>query len=154
MSPRSKSTLFLIEQLIVVAVFAICAAACVRIFTAAFFTASEARDTSNAIHIAESGAESFKATGGDIDKVAGVLGGIAHVEGDDAVSVVYYDRDWQVTDYDEAQYCLTLSVLKQQPATPLLISGELSVETLSGERLIAFPLASVTRSQEHGQEHG
>jgi len=144
MSPRSKSTLFLIEQLIVVAVFAICAAACVRIFTAAYFTASESRDINNAIHIAESGAESFKATGGDIGKVADILGGTAHGEGDAAVAVVYYDSSWQVAAYAGAQYCLTLSVLEQQPATPLLISGELSVETLGGELLIAFPLASVT----------
>jgi len=42
---RSRSTLFLMEQLIVIAVFAICAAACVKILTTSYFMAKQTRDT-------------------------------------------------------------------------------------------------------------
>ena len=95
MNTRSRATLFLIEQLIVIAVFAICAAACVKILTSAYFTANESRDTSNAILIAENGAEVFKAVSGDLGRTAEILGGVpANVDGSDA-AVVYYDNHWR-----------------------------------------------------------
>jgi len=138
---RSKSTLFLIEQLIVVAVFAICSAACVRIMTFAFFTAQDSRDVKNAILVAELGCESYKAVSGDIGKVAEILGGKRDsVDGADAV-VVYYDRQWQVCAEDNANYALRLVNKKPSLASSYLIIGELSVEKSTGEGLIAFELA-------------
>jgi len=143
MNSRSKSTLFLIEQLIVVAVFAICAAACTRILAASYFMATETRDLSNAIHAAESGAESFKAVGGDIGKTARILGGAASDDGGAAVAVVYYDRHWQVSAEADAYYCLSLRARAPEPASPLLAPGELTVEKLTGERLIGFEVAAI-----------
>jgi len=145
MNSRSKSTLFLIEQLIVVAVFAISAAACVRILTAAYYTATESRDISNAIHVAESGAECFKSVDGNIDRAAAILGGTTHGTGGAAIAVVYYDKGWQVSQESDAHYRLTLSSGGQGPATPGLSSGELSVEKLDGKRLIAFELLAAER---------
>ena len=74
MNTRSKSTLFLIEQLIVIAVFAISAAACITILTSAYFTSVESRDIKNAILVAENVAETFKATNGSPESIAGLLG--------------------------------------------------------------------------------
>ena len=70
---KSKSTLFLIEQIIVIAVFAICAAVCVRIIVSAYMMTADAVDTRNALTIAESAAESFKAFEGDAALVFAVL---------------------------------------------------------------------------------
>jgi len=140
MSNRSRSTLFLIEQLIVIAVFAISAAACTGILTSAYFTAMDSRDTSRAILAAENGAESFKATGGDIDKTAQLLGGISgRVDGETAV-IVYYDKQWLVCAENDALYRMLLTGGTVDPELALR-TGDLFVEKLTGEILIAFPVA-------------
>ena len=143
MNARSKSTLFLIEQLIVVTVFAICAAACVRILAASYFIATESRDLGNAIHAAEGGAESFKAVGGDFGKAAHILGGTAFSDGGVDVAVVYYDKHWQVSAEAEACYSMSIRAGAPEPASPLLSSGELSVDKVTGERLIGFDVAAI-----------
>jgi type II secretory pathway pseudopilin PulG len=69
MKGRSRSTLFLMEQLVVIAVFAICAAVCVRLLFAAYQINVDAVDTRHALILAENVAESFKAFNGDIDNI-------------------------------------------------------------------------------------
>jgi len=142
MSRRSKSTLFLIEQLIVVAVFAICAAACVRILTASYFMATEANDMSNAVRVAESGAESYKAVSGDMAKTAEILEGNSVIIDGEAGVIVYYDNDWRVCGEADAYYVLRLVSLSDTSGPQSLLSGELSVGKLSGEEIIAFPVAA------------
>jgi hypothetical protein len=61
---KSKSGPFLIELLTVITVFAVCAAICVRLFTAAHLTARDSQDLSRAVNLARNAAEEFKATGG------------------------------------------------------------------------------------------
>jgi hypothetical protein len=139
---RSRSALFLMEQLIVVAVFAVCAAACVRILTESYFIASETRDISNAIHAAESGAECFKAVSGDIEKVAEILGGkTIRVDGD-AVAIVYYDRNWRVCNEEDAVYRLRLISETPESEPRSLLTGELSVEKLTGEVIVSLMVAA------------
>ena len=86
---RSKSTLVLIEQLVVIAVFAICAAVCVFIIAVSFLMTREAVDTRNALTAAESAAERFKALGSDD-------------------TVRFYDDNWRPTDADGAAFILRL----------------------------------------------
>jgi len=142
MSRRSGSTLFLMEQLIVVAIFAICAAACVRILTESYFMATKTRDLSNAIHAAESGAECFKAASGDIGKVARIIGGTSSGDkGADAV-IIYYDKNWSVCGEGDAVYKMSLTRGTSGAGASLLLPGELSVEKLTGEVLIAFTVSA------------
>jgi len=138
MNNRSRSTLFLIEQLIVIAVFAICAAACAKILTAAFFDAKDSRAMSNAIHIAESSAESFKATGGNIGKVAEIMGGVSGSENGKQAAIVYYDSHWHVCGKSDADYRLIMTGGIQHSRHPGLLLGELTVEKLTGEQIISF----------------
>jgi len=148
MNKQSRSTLFLIEQLIVVAVFAICSAACVRILTYAFFTARESKDVRDAILVAECAAESYKAVSGDIGKVARILGGSSGVIESDDAAIVYYDKQWQVCAVDEADYCLRLINGTSAPSSPSLFFSDILVEKLTGEELVAFTVA--TRNIEYG----
>jgi len=142
MNKRSRSTLFLIEQLIVVAVFAICSAACVRILTYAFFTARGSKDVSSALLVAESAAETYKAFTGDISKVAETLGGDYDMTESGASAIVYYDKQWQVCVVYEADYILRMINGKQETAfqSPLLV--EITVEKITGEQLLAFTAAA------------
>jgi hypothetical protein len=139
---RSRSTLFLIEQLIVIAVFAICAAACARILTSAYFSARDARDLSNAILAAESSAEIFKASAGDFGKVAEIMGGLSGIVDGSVAAVIYFDSQWLVCGVDEAYYMLLL--IDGAGSAPLL-TGELTVENLqTGEEILA--LTVITRA--------
>ena len=135
MNRRSGSTLFLMEQLIVVAIFAICAAACVKILTESYFMATDSRNMSNAIQAAESCAECYKAAAGDIGKVAELLGGKTESA---AAATVYYDKDWLVCGEGHAVYKMRLTSGPPEEGLVSLYSGELSVEKLTGEVLLTF----------------
>jgi len=143
MSYRSKSTLFLIEQLIVIAVFAICATACIRIVTNAYFYAIDSRDVSNALIIAESAADTIKAVAGDYNRAAELLGGFAESV-DGAVSLyVYFDEGWQAGQEKDAHYVLRLNYDWSPDNLLPLYVFELSVEKVSGEELVSFPVAVI-----------
>ena len=143
MNVRSKSTLFLIEQLIVIAVFAICATACIRIVTNAYFFAKDSRDVSNALIVAQSGADSFKAVSGDFEKAAELLGGTVWHKPNPDTLVVYYDDRWQVSGEDSAFYILFLIADRRYVQPHSLVVGELTVEKISGEELISIPVAVI-----------
>jgi len=143
MNNRSRSTLFLIEQLIVIAVFAICAVACISILTAAFSYAGDTKATAHALIAAESGAEVFKATGGDINTVADIIGGTTGASGSGTAAIkVFYDNSWQVSGETDASFVLDLLVDAPGNSNDVdLITAELTVSKMTGEQLVAFPLA-------------
>lgn len=146
MSSRSRSTLFLLEQLLVVLIFALCAAACVKIFVSAYTTAEDAREMSQALLVAKSGAECYKASAGDGDRIAKALGGdVSHNNGVDHV-VVYYDEEWQVCTIEQAAYALRLA-MDGSWDHPALMNGRLSVETIGEHELIAFAVAARRAAQ-------
>jgi Tfp pilus assembly protein PilE len=65
--------LFLMEQLIVILVFAICAAVCMRLFVTSYIMVDETSDLNSALLAVESAAETYKATGGDIERMTQIL---------------------------------------------------------------------------------
>jgi len=141
MRQRSKSTLFLIEQLIVIAVFAVCAAACISILANAFFLSRDSRDISNALFAAESVAETVKATSGDFN-LAAEIGGwpTGYTDRSDGATLVFFDSSWQVSGMTDAEFVLRKSDLDAQ--NPRLLSFEISVSRIiSGDELVTFPLA-------------
>lgn len=139
MSHRSRSTLFLLEQLIVILIFAICAAACVKIFVASFVIVNNASDMNNALMIAESGAECYKATTGNASKVATVLGGVA--DGFDNAAVFYND-EWQTCTEADAAYELRLTALNRDDTPTSMKLCELYVGNINGEEIISFTVAT------------
>ena len=146
MSTRSKSTLFLIEQLIVIAVFAISAAACITILTSAYFTSVESRDTKNAILVAENVAETFKATNGSPDSITKVLGGESSnvtINNNNYIqTTIYYNNNWQVTNEENASYTLFLTQEIQTPgSSQSLIKGNIIVNKVMGDEILSFPVA-------------
>ena len=140
MNNRSRSTLFLIEQLIVIAVFAICAAACISIMTTSYFYANDSRDLSNAVLAAENGAETYKAAAGDLDITARLLGGTTVQVGSAVPAVVYYDSSWQVCAAGNAEYIMSLTNHTESQSLPVK-TGLLTVEKLTGETLVTFDVA-------------
>ena len=139
----------MIEQLIVIAVFAICAAACISILTNAYFNARDSRDISNALFAGESVADSFKAYSGDFQRAAEIAGGkLESVNGSEAV-VVFFDRHWNASVEGEAVYVLRLAavqlgsgLLEGSQPNPRLLEAHLTVSRVDGNQLVSFPVVS------------
>jgi len=147
MTQRSKSTLFLIEQLIVIAVFAICAVACISILTAAYFNASDSKATSQAIIRAEATAEAFKAVGGDGPAVLDIMGSTQNrgMKSGYPAFIIYYDHAWQVSNEENAEFALFLAFYPETDQNSGIVRADLTVEKITGEELVAFPLAARRR---------
>lgn len=139
MKSRSRATLFLIEQLIVVAIFSICAAGCVGTLVSAYISARDSRDITNALLVAENGAENFKATGGEPEIVAELLGGILVKESGSVTAIVYYDDQWKRCAENDAIYSMRIAT--ENPASQdINVYSELTVEKLTGEIIVTFPV--------------
>jgi len=137
MSGQSRSTLFLIEKLIVIAVFAICASACAGIFVESYLNANLARDTSYALSVAKNAAEQYKAYK-NLSDTAVYLGGQAYGAGTEETAFVYYDSDWQVSPEEGAAYVLHFRRFESTTKPPQCI---LSVDRMTGEGLLSFTVA-------------
>lgn len=116
-APRSRSTLFLMEQLVVIAVFAICAAVCVQIISVAREMTADAVDTRHALMVAENAAEVFKATGG----------------GESSSDMyIYYDKNWRSTIYRTSAYFIL--ALNAHEGENSVNFADISVRRLADDR--------------------
>ena len=136
MNARSRSTLFLMEQLMVITIFAVCASICVKIFIGSYLMASDARSTNQALVVAKNGAECFKACG-DVQKTAAVLGAAPG-----SADAVYYDAGWQVCGEKEAVYALRFKSPAPDENTALPLLCGVSVEKMTGEKLVGFTVST------------
>jgi len=119
------------EQVVVIAVFAVCAAVCVKILVVSYLMTVDAVDTKNALLVAESAAESYKAFSGDIGKAAEALGGGRFYLSDYGFVTVYFDGNWQPSSAEEASFVLYLA---ENDSEPLVMFADISVgRVTSGE---------------------
>lgn len=136
---KSKAPLMLIEQMIMLLVFALAAALCLQAFvkSQAISSRSEARD--RAVIEAQNVAESLKSGSG---------GRYAYLIPDGGEPVtVYYDEAWQpvvpalshsAPDENASYY---LSVVYTDSGLDTLSSADISVYTADGESLFSLPVA-------------
>lgn len=89
---RSRSSLAMMEQIVMLAVFALAAALCLQAFVRSdkMSRQSEARD--RAAVLCQSAAEALLAANGDFQRAAGLLDAVTFTE--DSLSV-FYGEDWQ-----------------------------------------------------------
>ena len=135
MKLRARISLFLMEQLVAVTVFAVCAAVCVWIFAESFYTAMDARDINYALIAAKNGAETYKMAK-EAGETAKALGGQAHSS---LGAAVYYDENWQVCGEGQAVYVLLLTDTNGGGQTAFC---RLSVARVAGEEIVAFTVAA------------
>jgi hypothetical protein len=122
----------MMEQLVVILIFAVCSAVCVSIFVESYLTEHRSLEVKYAILAASSAAESYKATGGDARETVSILGG----NHDDAV---FFDNLWKPSPEDQAFYILRIKPLDDPYS--LLILAEITVGTIDGEELFALSVA-------------
>lgn len=70
---KSKSSLFLMELIIVIFFFALTSAVCMQVFVKAHFVAEKTKNTNLAILWADNAAECFYEYGGDFEKITEAL---------------------------------------------------------------------------------
>ncbi|MCL2499508.1 MAG: hypothetical protein FWE90_04130 [Defluviitaleaceae bacterium] len=125
MKGHSRSTLFLIEQLVVILIFSVCSAVCITIFVESYLISKRTLEINHAVRVAGNAAERYKAAGGNIR------------EGD---GVIYYDGNWDVSTVDEASFVLLITGL-DNPA-PALARAEITVSRIDGDELYRITVAA------------
>ena len=91
---RNRATLALIEQAVMLLVFALASVLCLRGFLWADETSEHLAARDQAMILAQNTAEVLKASRGDLDTAAHLCGGIPA----DNSLVILYDETWAVTD--------------------------------------------------------
>lgn len=126
---KNKAPLSLIEQLIMILVFALTAAFCLQGFTLANRISRHQEAQAKAVVITQNAAELLKYTSGNFSQSASILGG--SVNGD--VWIVPYDASWQlISSSPEAVYLLKVTCLNTDD--PFL--GTAQIQVLCEEEVI------------------
>ena len=131
---KSKAPLMLMEQLIMVLVFALAAAVCLQVFALSgrISRACEARD--RAAVAAQNAAETLKGCGGDYAEAVQRLGG----RWDGTLWTMDYDAAWKQTETDAAyQVC----VRPAESGQALLGMAEITVLDMEGGEIFSLRTA-------------
>lgn len=101
MSKKNSSGegMFMLEMIVAVFFFILCASICIRVFVKADSMSRLARDTNNGVLAAESVAEVWKAEGSE------GLGGRFRAKTGESVARLFWDREWNaIADEADASY--------------------------------------------------
>ncbi|NMC57060.1 MAG: hypothetical protein GYA50_07570 [Eubacteriaceae bacterium] len=101
-----KSSLFLMELIIVLFFFALCSAVCVNIFAKAKLINEQSYELNKSVIAAQNAAQCFKAADSDITKLADLLNGTA--EGN--TLKIGYDKNWQNSELTNAVNIMTINI--------------------------------------------
>lgn len=130
---KSKAPLALMEQLVMLLVFALAAALCLQAFVLSDQMSGRCEERDRAVTAVQNAAETLKSCGGDLDAGVRILGGTSA----GGQWQIGYDAGWKQTAVDQAAYQV-LVVLKPTEE-PLLGSAEVLAQTVEGRQL--FQLA-------------
>lgn len=119
---RQSGSLMLIELLLAIMFFAVCAAICLQIFVTARNAGERSSQLNNAVIQAQNAAECWKASGGSMTETAALL----DAELTDSVLSLGFDEGWQPAETQSATFRLTM--------TPAAIGeADISVASAHGE---------------------
>lgn len=105
---RSRAPLALLEQVLMLVIFAVAAVICLRVFLWSDDASRKGADRDHAILCAQSAAEVLKSCEGDLSSAAAILGG----EEMNGQWVITYDKEWKIS-AEEETYILRVSRLPQ-----------------------------------------
>jgi type II secretory pathway pseudopilin PulG len=132
----SASGMFLIELLLAIMIFAIASAICMKVFVLSHQIAAGSNDLNHAVVAAQSGAECFKASSGDLSETANLLGGNYGAESDTVA--LYFDAAWKHAGSSSYDYILEIKQFSNQDG---LIDGEVTVSDISGDLIFSIPVS-------------
>ena len=132
---KNKAPLVLMEQLVMVLVFALAAALCVRAFALADSQSKQLETCDRALLEAQNAAETLKSCGGDYREAAELCRG----NWDGTTMQIFYDENWQAAEEETAVY--TLAVTPAESGNTLLGRAEVTVTAHGGAPLCVLPTA-------------
>lgn len=134
---RGRSPLVLMEQVIMLAVFALAAALCLRVFVLSDQLSRQGEIRDQALLQAQSAAEVYRHCQGQGDQAVALAGGSC----DGTSWTLLWDESWQPVDQvDQAEYCLT--VTPEDSGNELLGRAQVTVtQTGEPEPVCTLPLA-------------
>ena len=140
MKRLSRTRLFLLEMLVNLLVFCVCAAICLMTLSQAYSISAQSRVHAQAQQAVQNAAAAFRAAEGRLDALPGMLSGRVQEEGFSA----WYDRAWRPVSEKRGQYQLTIRVT---PVTHNVCQAKLTVfRTGGGKALAALTVRQYTGS--------
>lgn len=132
---RSKAPLSLMEQLVMLLVFALAAALCLQIFvfSGQLSRSCEARD--HAVTEVQNAAEAVKLCSGNAEEYEKLLGGTSA----NGVLSIGFDEKWNSTETENAEYTVTVA---PQPAEGSMIgTADISAQNKNGETIFSVSVS-------------
>ena len=134
---KSKAPLAMMEQLVMVLVFALAAALCLQTFVLSGKISKKTEAKNRAVTEVQNAAEIMK--NGGFSKY---LERYAPKQTEDE-SVSFFTKDWKITgEENQAEYKLTVSYTESVDLS--LWKADIAIATVSGEELIRIPVAGQT----------
>ena len=127
---ESKAPLVLMEQVIMVLVFALVAVLCIQAFVLARTLSVRMTDRDRAMNVSQTLAETVKACGGDTEAVREKLGG----ETDGERLLFFYDSEWKTSDQADESFLL---VFEKEEGAGFCKNGWITVTDISKEKEIS-----------------
>ncbi len=143
---NSKTRYFLIEIIINCLIFAISAAVCLALFVNGFIESRDSRALSVAVLESQSVAETIKATSGDTEKLAELLG----TSPDGETLKLHYDSDWARTDAPNIAYTLTVT----QDMTDNMLTATVQVTDENGTLIYSLDVVKYLGGTGGGSDAG
>lgn len=131
---KNKSVLVMIEHMVMLLVFALAAAVCLRMFALSEKLSRTCEAADRAVLVAQNAAESLKKNGLVwLTEQSGAL----HTK--ENTWVIFYDENWELSEEESMVYALVAEVSGDTDA--FLWQAELAVITDAGEELFYLPVA-------------
>lgn len=134
---RHRSSLFLLELILVIFFFSLASAVCIELFVKAHLTQQETKALNRAVPLAESAAEGFHSVSGDLERLRELFPEGQLSEAGDCFQV-FYDEEWHPLETGEGVY--TLAIV---PAEPEDDTGQ-NERQAGGERALARAIVRVS----------
>lgn len=132
---HSKAPLALMEQILMLLVFALSAALCLQVFALSGKISHGMEDRAFAVTEVRNAVESIKISGGDFEKHAELFGGTA----EDGNWKAFYDEDWKAVSEKEAVYIVEAVSLETENS--LLGAAEVCAFEKNGKELFKLKVA-------------
>lgn len=134
---KHKAPLVLMEQVIMILVFALAAALCLQVFALSDRLSRRNEVIDRAVLLCQNTAEALKASGGDLSGAAADPGATRSPEG----WYICYGEDWSIT-CDPSRCAYRLEVQTQPAAVSGLCRAEIRfTDAVTGEELYSLPVA-------------
>ena len=140
---KNKAPLALMEQLIMILVFALASALCLRLFVYSDRVSVSGAARDQAAAVVQNAAEALKLSGGSMESLAHMLGG----EADADIWRMGYDSSWQETDEKRPAFIAQAKITGDD--IPLMGSAEVSASTADGKPL--FQVTVCWQEESDGQ---